>query len=562
MLTLFFYILLSNIVVYTIGYLIIAKKKFPFFINKNDFSELSILGFSTICLLGFLINFFIPLNRFFNSTIFIILMVLFLFFSFKEKKIIEYKNIILSSLIAFLIICANEIYRPDAGLYHLPFISILNESKIIIGLSNLHFRYGHVSIIQYGSAFFNNIFFENEGILILPSLIFSYFFIFYSKFILKILNKGIKKQFFYPKNIEIFFYINSFFIYFLYKMNNYNNFGNDVPAHLFAFYSVILFLQLKKSTNAANFSKFLFFSTITFFLKNTLILIFILIIFLPINFLLKQFNWKNIMIMTIVFSWLLKNLLISGCAIYPVKLTCYNFSWTDIKEVEDVNIKSEAWSKAWPDQIKKIDHKNYIKDFNWVKTWYKNNLFLIFEILIPYLILLLILLITLTQRKKRSSLEFSNFSQKILLFSIISTAIWFYKFPIYRYGSSFIIILITSIFYFLLNKNNLNLNLPIIKKRLTIFYSLIFIILATKNINRIYSNIDTKWHKYPWPKIYSETLENTVLENLAVKQNDNTILYYRPNQRMCMYSKSPCTNYSPNIKIDKILGYKIYKKIN
>ena len=64
----------------------------------------------------------------------------------------------------------------DAGLYHLPFISIVNENKILIGLANLHFRFGHISIIQYGSAFFNNHIFGNEGILILTSNIFLIFY--------------------------------------------------------------------------------------------------------------------------------------------------------------------------------------------------------------------------------------------------------------------------------------------------------------------------------------------------------------------------------------------------
>ena len=47
---------------------------------------------------------------------------------------------------------SNE-YRPDAGFYHIPYIQILNENKIILGLANIHSRFGHVSIIQYLSGF-------------------------------------------------------------------------------------------------------------------------------------------------------------------------------------------------------------------------------------------------------------------------------------------------------------------------------------------------------------------------------------------------------------------------
>ena len=56
--------------------------------------------------------------------------------------------------------------RPDAGLYHLPYINIINDSKIILGSANLEFRFGHSSILQYLSSAFNNIIFTNKGILI------------------------------------------------------------------------------------------------------------------------------------------------------------------------------------------------------------------------------------------------------------------------------------------------------------------------------------------------------------------------------------------------------------
>ena len=72
-----------------------------------------------------------------------------------------------------------NVNTPDALLYHLPFSKIVNEHKIIIGLSNLHSRFGHISIFQYISSFFNNSFFHKNGVLFPISLITS-FFLFYS----------------------------------------------------------------------------------------------------------------------------------------------------------------------------------------------------------------------------------------------------------------------------------------------------------------------------------------------------------------------------------------------
>ena len=51
----------------------------------------------------------------------------------------------------------------------------------------------------------------------------------------------------------------------------------------------------------------------------------------------------------VLFSWLTKNILISGCIIYPIKNTCFaNLEWTNINDIEKVQIESEAWAKAWP----------------------------------------------------------------------------------------------------------------------------------------------------------------------------------------------------------------------
>ena len=145
---------------------------------KKNYYELALIGIITGSILPFLLNFFINLNRYLNDLLFILPFVT-VFFSNKIKKELDFQKIIYISLIIALIstilISYDNVYRPDAGSYHLPFVSILNDNKIIIGLSNLHFRFGHISIIQYLSASFNNHIFFNNGILILLASIFSFF---------------------------------------------------------------------------------------------------------------------------------------------------------------------------------------------------------------------------------------------------------------------------------------------------------------------------------------------------------------------------------------------------
>ena len=78
--------------------------------------------------------------------------------------------------ILFLItISYDNSYRPHAGSYHLPYISILNENKILIGINNIHYRFGHTSIMQYLSAIYNNNIFNEVGVTIPLCLIFCNF---------------------------------------------------------------------------------------------------------------------------------------------------------------------------------------------------------------------------------------------------------------------------------------------------------------------------------------------------------------------------------------------------
>ena len=69
--------------------------------------------------------------------------------------------------------------RPDAGLYHLPYIKTIIENKIIFGLTNIHFRFGHVSIIQYVSApYYYGLEYSN-GISVPLSIIFITFIVYF-----------------------------------------------------------------------------------------------------------------------------------------------------------------------------------------------------------------------------------------------------------------------------------------------------------------------------------------------------------------------------------------------
>ena len=197
---------------------------------KTNFFQSGLYGIIFISFIALFVNFFFELSKNINTAIFIFFFI-YLFLTQQKfiKKILI--NSILVAIICSLLLIFETTYRPDAGLYHLPYTNILNSEKIIVGLSNIHFRYGHTSIIQYLSAINNNWIFNDKGIVIPLSIIFSYFLLY--------LIHEIR----YGKN-KIIIYFNFIIISFLcLKLNRYSDFGNDTPAHIFYFFLLSLTLK-------------------------------------------------------------------------------------------------------------------------------------------------------------------------------------------------------------------------------------------------------------------------------------------------------------------------------
>ena len=145
----------------------------------------------------------------------------------------------------FILLLESNVYRPDAGLYHLPYINILNDEKIIFGLSNFHFRYGHISIIQYLSAISNNFIFKENGIVFASALIASSVIINFSYKIYRY-NKN--------KNYNLhFYYLISVLVFIIYKMNRYSEYGNDAPSHFMFFFLISELIILDKKNNKKKF---------------------------------------------------------------------------------------------------------------------------------------------------------------------------------------------------------------------------------------------------------------------------------------------------------------------
>ena len=126
--------------------------------HTPDFEEDGLFGFILIGFLALILNFFLPLSILNNSIFFILIFLLTLNFGYlNQNKKILFKKTFFISLIAFVLLLHSTVNRPDAWLYHLPYSKILNEHKIILGVSNIHSRFAHISIFQYVSSFFYNL---------------------------------------------------------------------------------------------------------------------------------------------------------------------------------------------------------------------------------------------------------------------------------------------------------------------------------------------------------------------------------------------------------------------
>tara|TARA_A100001035_G_scaffold244646_1_gene212469 strand:+ start:302 stop:1918 length:1617 start_codon:yes stop_codon:yes gene_type:complete len=525
--------------------LVLFKENFNYK-KKNIYLILSFIFFSNIFLI---VNFFLPLNLLVNTLIFLIPLVF-----IKNIKILDIKKILIYSLkfaIFFaLLVGYDNINRPDAGLYHFPYMSTLNSEKIIFGSANIHFRYAHVSIIQYLSAGFNNILFFDKGLLIPPALIFfcvSNFF-----------YNEIKKQ----QNNNLLLFV-SFFILFqiLYDMNRYSGYGNDVPAHIL--FLICTYLFVKYDLN--DYRSFFIISALCILIfqsKSTLIIILILPILIIIlnknlEFIYKK---KNIILICFITAWFIKNIIISGCMLFPKEITCSKkIFWssslvTNMNSADKVSLENEARSKDHPSRINRdMNYQEYLNS-NWRPIWIKGHgKIVILKKIIPLIILLTCLSIFIFFSKKKYSRYKQDKSRFFLIFflTLIGSIVWFENFPTYRYGSAYLIGVIIFSFACLFLNEKVKLKNYLKIKYLNFLIAIILVKFVLKYDNS----------KNLWPNIYNYNSNNLNPPKVIKVFINNNFAYYKTvNGDICMYNLSPCTHFDleKEISFKIINGYKFF----
>ena len=310
---LFTYLVFSNVIGY--GYLLTfcLKQK------ENNFTFLFFNGTILIIFVSILINFFTPLHSNITNILFIIFTII---GSYKVYREIFYshnfKLIIFVLLFASTIIFKSYPYN-DYEFYHLPYVEILRNFKIIFGLSNFEFSYGYPSIFQNITALQYNLFMKLDS------------FIFYTPLLVSVLLGETFFKYIKLDNLIIKFLSYIFIVNFLIHANRYGSLGNDFPAHAISMFSYILFFSII-FIDKNNKKLYLFILTliIAIFAKLTLLLNLLLIIpiFLFKRNILKLNTRTLIFILIVTFSIFLKNFINTSCLFFPISTTCFQTNWS------------------------------------------------------------------------------------------------------------------------------------------------------------------------------------------------------------------------------------------
>lgn len=442
----FLYLILFYIFLFLVGRgLLIALEKFStnkkfddskIVFNIKLFTFYPIIALFYIGNLSFLINFFTNIN----SVLFIFHLFIFLLLNLNKKLQIEFNVHNLALFFSLFFILALSSYTTgfgyDAGLYHLNFQKILRSEKIIFGLTNFHSRFGFSSIYDYIGA----VFWLKKNFIALHYLNLTFILFFY---------QSMYQAFFNTKNIS--FKIGVISIFLLGVLDNFGFNGGkngfieiegvtkyDTPfgvLFFMGFYMATTLIFEKRNQNL-EFLLILLISTFSLQMRPLGVLLFLLLLILLLQ---KNFTKINIIkeslpFVTLIFFWGVKNLITSGCFIYPVKFLCIEalpWHYSNVVKNETLDIANSLVAYMIGENI-----------FQWFKIWEKDNSYNSSTILNFSMACILIIISSKTIAK------FKNlFREKIFIFSFLSlcSLVWLTNAPDFRFAIGIIL----SISFFL-----------------------------------------------------------------------------------------------------------------
>ena len=564
--------LISSLVIFGYGFSLTKLFKFDF--DDSNFSINFFLGIIALSFLGLLLNVITPLNKFISSFIFFFGIFNFFFYlnkkNFNIKKILYYFS--LSIIIASILLIFGEVHD-DFGLYHLPTITKISQSNISFGEVNLHFRFGHNFSIFYLLGIFKSNFINSNYLFLPLALIYSWYIIF-------LLERFQRKNSSALESTFCLFLICVFLI----KFYAFGEHGIDIPVAIFFFIIFFLsydFFNCKNINNIEKkFIKIFIFSFFLITLKISQILVFLIpMYFLLINgkkFLKKKFLINLFFILSPIYLWFVTNVIISSCAIYPVKYLCYDLLWSPPlsgwnSSVQNVYYEISAWSKGWIDSLPNRgadfdwSEQNFINSiksylnsnwyFYWINVHFKNKILpFVFQVIFIYLIFVLIF-----KKKIEISQDEKKFIYYLLTFSILNIIFWFNTAPLFRFGFPFFLI-----FLFLMLFRFYPINVNINYKKTKFLVAIFLCVFIFRNINNNIENLNQSFLS-PYPDIFSKSPVKKYSDFRKVNIN-NIVDLKILNEGVCYDIDFPCTHFSnldaSKLKIEKYGIFKIFRVLN
>ena len=334
-------------------------------------------------------------------------------------------NIIKFLILFILGLSANTItFHQDAASYHLAYQNFIRSEKIILGMSNLHIRYGFSSISEYINSFF---WLEKNFLLVhFVNLIFVTVYYFLLFWILKYSNDSKLKIF----SLIVLLY--GFFDNFGIEggKNGYleiDLIGKQDSAfgimYLITNLFIYLFLTKLKTISKSEFSFLLFFTLFTIQLKLFGFTLLIGVLLLISKY--KNIRKINIYLPSSIIGliWSIKNFLISSCFIFPVEITCFNSKWFEKDAAKIQNQELRTFHNSY-NFLNETPNDFYI---NWSSRYI--NYYMSINFVASLLIILFFLVIFFKFNKK-----YSRYKLLFIFYYLVLVMMFLISAPTIRFG--------------------------------------------------------------------------------------------------------------------------------
>ena len=471
------------------GYGSLLKRQFK---KELNFGETGIYGFVIIYLISVILHFFLPINYLIGLLIKSIgLLIGLKNYSLIKKIDLKLFNKFLLVIIIFFICSLTDKVHDDFYWYHLPTINYIHDYKIIFGIASLNDQLGYGQGYFYLSSLFVDPIVKFNFIYHPSIIIISFFLIF-------MIEENSKKKIIENK-ILFYFFISIILI----KFTRFKEYGLDVFA--FCIIGVIshYLISFYKTKDKIYFNKSLLLIIFGFFIKQYIIITIFYLIYYFYKLRLKIFLFlKDRLILflciSIVTVSISKNIVQTGCLVYPIPFTCISSNYVDWSLGNEVAKKRfnhlKAYSKGIKMYAKEVRNDNlkaeeYLNNFKY--SFHKKLILDKGEVEKIYIVLFLAFVLKIIFLISVKAKTFSPYSKKDLIVLILTSSVtliyWLLEAPSMRFGGYFFVIFFIFVLIFIipLQKNNYILTF----KKFNILIFCLIGLFVYKNIFRIAKEI-------------------------------------------------------------------------